>query len=296
MISVIIPCKGHAAELAGCLSSIARNALPQAGFEVIVVNVGADQAVNALVAHHPFAREIQTTEAAPGEARNLGAAKAAGEALAFTDADCRPTPGWLRGIETWLASGAIMVGGAVEDEASGNGLARADNVLHFYQYSVQRAGGSAHFLTGANMAVLKTAFNEAGGFPALKTSEDMYLSKKIALRHPERSIFDPNLIVHHAGRRTWHTVYQHQYPFGYDRAVRQHEITAFQQHMGRLRLAIPLVIFKRLLNIYTYTSSLGPAALLKRLFLLPFVTAALIPWAIGFRDGCRDAAAGGILD
>lgn len=48
--------------------------------------------------------------AGPGSARNAGAGAARARVLAFTDADCAPTPGWLAAACNALTQGDIVLG------------------------------------------------------------------------------------------------------------------------------------------------------------------------------------------
>src|SRR5688572_5665977 len=85
VMSVIIPCRNHAAELSRCLSTVLAQELADA-FEVIVVDSAADERVAAVVSQHVTARIVRSPDPLlPGQARNLGAAQARGIYLAFID-------------------------------------------------------------------------------------------------------------------------------------------------------------------------------------------------------------------
>ena len=65
---------------------------PGPGVEVLVV--GRDEP--GLVPRSADIRLLETpSPVPPATARNLGVAEARGDAFLFTDADCRPRPGWL---------------------------------------------------------------------------------------------------------------------------------------------------------------------------------------------------------
>ena len=110
LISVVVPCRGHANELKGCLRGL-ENQITTAPYEIIVVDSAADPAVSDVVDAFPGVRLVRSRSGLlPGSARNLGARHARGDYLAFTDADCIPEPDWLAAVITALKSGATMIG------------------------------------------------------------------------------------------------------------------------------------------------------------------------------------------
>jgi cellulose synthase/poly-beta-1,6-N-acetylglucosamine synthase-like glycosyltransferase len=114
-VSVIVPYFGTPAALQDCLAGLAAQTYPAGRFEVIVVNNGPGCALAG--ASLPTNVRI-VAEPKPGSyaARNKGITEARGDVLAFTDADCRPTRGWLEeavaalgGDESKVVAGRIEV-------------------------------------------------------------------------------------------------------------------------------------------------------------------------------------------
>src|SRR3954468_15597565 len=94
-VSVIVPARDAEATLPATLEGLSEQVIDE-DFEVVVVDDGSRDGTAELAERSPVVdRVVRAGGGAPAEARNLGVAAAAGEALAFTDADCRPTPGWL---------------------------------------------------------------------------------------------------------------------------------------------------------------------------------------------------------
>jgi len=84
--SVIVPCYNAARFVGGCLDSIAAQSLPAC--EIIGVDDGSSDASCDLVAASPLpVRLLQTDRRGGAGARNAGIAAAAGEWVAFLDAD-----------------------------------------------------------------------------------------------------------------------------------------------------------------------------------------------------------------
>jgi glycosyltransferase involved in cell wall biosynthesis len=109
--TVVVPARDAAATLGATLDALA--AQDADGFEVIVVDDASTDETAALAAGHPAVTEVVRVDGAgPGAARNAGVARARGEVLAFTDADCVPAAGWVRaGLEAM--AGADVVQGPV---------------------------------------------------------------------------------------------------------------------------------------------------------------------------------------
>src|SRR5690242_16282570 len=95
--SVVVPTYNRPQPLSRCLDALARLYYPREQFEVIVVDDGSTESLAALVKNFQERldiRYLREEHAGPGMARNVGAAHARGEYLAFTDDDCAPCPDW----------------------------------------------------------------------------------------------------------------------------------------------------------------------------------------------------------
>ncbi|VWX61320.1 Glycosyl transferase [Burkholderiales bacterium 8X] len=118
------------------------------------------------------------------EARNVGLARAAGADLliargarwlGFTDADTRVSPSWLvRQLE--LDADAVCGSIGVDDWSRHGAL--ADLLHQDFTSTYNDADGHRH-VHGANMGVSTAAYLRAGGFPALRCSEDVALVKAL---------------------------------------------------------------------------------------------------------------------
>ncbi|MBA2450110.1 MAG: glycosyltransferase family 2 protein, partial [Chloroflexi bacterium] len=96
--SIVVPTYNRPRQLADCLQALAGLDYPRERFEVIVVDDGSATSLEPVVER--FREKLSLTlirqpNAGPAAARNVGAARASGQFLAFTDDDCRPSPDWL---------------------------------------------------------------------------------------------------------------------------------------------------------------------------------------------------------
>src|SRR5881392_2586381 len=97
--SVVVATYRRPQRLAQCLHSLADLDYPGDRLEVIVVDDGGGISLAPWIDPVRKRISVQTLEishAGQSHARNVGAVRASGELLAFTDDDCRPESSWLR--------------------------------------------------------------------------------------------------------------------------------------------------------------------------------------------------------
>lgn len=288
-ISVIIPCKGHAAELRTCLTGLCQMAV-NVPYETLVVNSNSDPDVRSTVKNFPNIKIIQSNKnLTAGPARNLGVTQAAGNFLAFIDADCIPTNQWLQTAHDELASGAQMVGGPVSDALPFHPIATADNLLQFADLASGRPMGKVEILPGCNLAVRKEAFETVNGFPNAPVIEDSLFTSAIAVRWPNACRFVPEMQVNHRGRTTLNDLWYHQNYFGYVRGIYGFRLKEYQQKLARRWDILPFIILKRLGYIFNRTLMWNPGWLIRNFLFLPLIVFGQFGWAVGFRRGCREA-------
>ena len=161
-ISVLIPVYRDWQPLADCLQALSRQDWPATDFEVLVIN--NDTAPPAAeLALPPGVTLLQAPQGHSYAARNAGLAVARGQVLAFTDADCRPEPGWLSAGWAALEQGADLAGGAVRIDPARRGLiADHDRAFAFQQQAYVAHGGAVT----ANLFVRRAVFEAIGRFNA----------------------------------------------------------------------------------------------------------------------------------
>jgi GT2 family glycosyltransferase len=181
------------------LAALAGDGLPDAETEVIVV--GRDRP--GLVPRDGRVRFLESEEPlSPAAARNRGIAVARGARLLFTDADCRPAPGWATRLCAALDA-APVAGGAVTFPRSGNRWALADNIASFHDLLADRPAepDTRRPLGSLNMAFSRVAWERVGPFDeALPTSEDHDWVLR-ARASGLTTAFVPEALVEHAAVR-----------------------------------------------------------------------------------------------
>lgn len=168
--SVIVPSYRRPDKLAACLASLALQTWPLDDFEVIVVDDAGMRSILAPIAEmgHPFAfRLLSQQNRGAAAARNAGARLARGTFLAFTDDDCRPTPGWLESFSHTLTAEAVgaLIGGRVVNALASDRFAGATQALVDFLVDHAPTGGSpGRLFTSNNLCVPRAAFHELAGF------------------------------------------------------------------------------------------------------------------------------------
>lgn len=283
LVSVIVPCLGHAEELRGCLAALAAQNTPRS-YEVIVVDSAMDDRVAAVASSCPLAKLVRSgARLNAGAARNHGVAIAMGEVLVFTDADCRPEPGFLQAACATLEQGAKLVTGPILDATDGF-IAACDNLLQFVDFSAGRPLGKAQYAPGCNLAMRKADFLAVGAFPESR-AEDSLLSVTVARHWPGELVFDPEMRVKHRGRPTLSALIAHHRSFGVDRGQHHVHLERWQVRLGRAPFMKGPIALKRLAYIVSRTLRWNPQRLAFVLFSTPVLMMGLLAWASGFRAG-----------
>jgi glycosyltransferase involved in cell wall biosynthesis len=199
-VSVIVPTWNEEKYLEKCLKSLRRQSLKDP-FEVIVVDGGSSD--HTLEIAHKFAHEVLVVPDRPvGAARNIGAAHAKGNILAFIDADTAASKNWLeQTVKTFNAhpEAVCVTGPTLPYEGS-----RLDELMYEIATGwAQRVSFRLGFphVAGFNCAYRKDAFWSAGGFDENRElSEDVVLSLKI--RRHGIILFNDEMIAYTSLRRT----------------------------------------------------------------------------------------------
>jgi glycosyltransferase involved in cell wall biosynthesis len=93
-VSVIVPVLNGEATIARCLESVCNVSYPEERREILVIDNGSTDRTPTLVRDYPV-RLVPERTRGLSRARNRGIEESRGEILAFTDADCYVTTGWL---------------------------------------------------------------------------------------------------------------------------------------------------------------------------------------------------------
>lgn len=227
-VSLVIPVLNAARTLPRCLAALGR--LDPKPDEIIFVDNGSSDGSQGLM--KAFACDqarwvvrclIQPKRGASA-ARNMGIQAAAGEVIAFTDADCEPEVDWLKRLVVPFQDPAVgAVAGRVIGDADGSVLELFSS-LYTLRLPAQPslhttwtpwAGG---FPT-ANLAVRRSLLEQLGGFDEGVTiyGEDYDLCVRL-YRRGAVIAYRPEALVRHRHRTTLAGLLRQAYGFGLSHA------------------------------------------------------------------------------
>ena len=197
--SVVIPVYNGEKTLKTCLIALENQTVSRNEYEVIVVDDGSTDSSGKLAkagANHYFYQENQ----GPAAARNLGAQKAAGDYILFTDSDCEPTEQWLEQMVRPFKDNADIVGvkGAYLSKQK-EIMARFVQIEYESRYEFMKKYEYIDFIDTYAAAYKKDIFLQFNGFDSdfpIAMTEDTELSYRIAAAG-HKMVFNPDAIVYH---------------------------------------------------------------------------------------------------
>ena len=200
--SVIVPVYRHWDLVPGLLAALAAQEFGD--FEILLAD-NAPHEPRPPLALPANARVLACPEPGSYAARNAAIPAARGRILVFTDADCRPDPGWLKAFAAALPEGAPerLLAGPVRMTVEGATPSRWE------AYDLIRGIPQAHYVrlgyaATANLAVPASVFARLGGFDQTRMSGgDAAFCRRVgaagvpialiegaSVAHPARASFD----------------------------------------------------------------------------------------------------------
>ena len=292
-VSVIIPARNESRTIARLIHTIQQQTPAGWTVEVVLVDDGSTDDTVA-VGRAAGARVLELGSRPgggnPAAARNRGALAAAGDPLVFLDADCLPTTGWLARLLAGHASGAAVMGGALDLPPGLPAMARCDYYCGWYHVHSRRPAGEVPNHPPGNLSVRRAAFARTAGFteqqPVAYAHEELAWQAEVR-RIGDRIVFDPAAIVHHYNRPGFRNLLRRNYRWGFS-AIESKAQT------GAARLAW-VYRYPALLLAASLPLALGSTAyilscwvrarILEPLLMLPAVLAARLAYSAGLVAG-----------
>jgi GT2 family glycosyltransferase len=197
-VSVVIPAWHSDGVIGGCLDALAAQDFQD--FEAIVVNSSpADRTSDVMTSGYPAVTLVESRERLlPHAARNVGAGRARGELIVFTDPDCRARPDWLSRLVEAHREGRDVIVGAM-DVASPS---RAEDGAHLCKFPALLAGlpaGERWIAPTANAAYARRLWEQAGPFDGDLFCGDAVLSWRAAALGSRPWFAPAARVAHHHG-------------------------------------------------------------------------------------------------
>ena len=241
-VSVVVIVLNGAGSIRACLDALTRQDYPRDRYEVIVVDNGSNDGTVELARSYRV-RLVHERKRGYAPARNAGVQAAAGEIIAFTDADCFAEPDWLSELTRPYGDPSVgIVGGTVRSYVppAPTMVEAFIDRAGFTAQGAPRADGLVPCLVTRNVSYRKTLLERAGLFDEeLPTCEDVDMSRRVQLLLGAAAVVAPAAVVHHKHHDTWHKLARFMRRDGYGEmlmAARWKSHPAFQTSAaGELR-------------------------------------------------------------
>jgi GT2 family glycosyltransferase len=220
-ISVVVPVRDGASSLPALLDSLAAQELEPARYEIVVVD-NASRDGSGEIAAARGARAVSEPVANRSRARNAGVAAARADVIAFIDADCRASSGWLAALLRCRGSAPLIAGPVeIETRTPPSAIERFEAVTRFDQEAWVGDGWAAT----ANLMIEREAFEAVGGLdPAYRhIGEDVDLCLR-ARRAGFALGFCPGAVVRHGAEQRLDPVLRRAFRSGYSAAQAQRRL------------------------------------------------------------------------
>lgn len=220
-VSVVIPAWHSDTVIAACLDALAAQDFRD--FEAIVVNSSpADRTREVVTSGYPAVTLVESRERLlPHAARNLGAGRARGGLLVFTDPDCRPRRDWLTKLVEAHHEGRDAIVGAMDVAAP----SRAEDGVHLCKFPELLPGlpaGERWIAPTANAAYARPLWDRAGPFDGDRFCGDALLSWRAGALGTRPWFAPAARVAHHHGsgpRDLWSERVRRGEEFGRARAL-----------------------------------------------------------------------------
>jgi succinoglycan biosynthesis protein ExoA len=189
-ISVVIPVYNDERYICAAIKALMAQTYPSELTEIIIVDDGSTDRTASIVKAFDTVKYLHQTNQGPSTARNLGALKAWGQLVAFTDSDCEPDPDWLEKLveifEADKTGRVATVGGSQRGHPDDNEYARkVDTFLCVIGIIADYVKPDKNISRVSHNASCNSCYNRelymaVGGFrPSMFPGEDVDLDKRL---------------------------------------------------------------------------------------------------------------------
>lgn len=198
--SIIIPVFNAEKTIKDTLRALEKQeGIARKDFEVIAVDDGSTDKTIQMARKFRNVKLLKQKHKGPAAARNLGARKAKGDVIVFTDSDCVPESNWLKEmLEPFKDKEIIGVQGAYKTKQKSL-IARFGQAEIEERYDKMLNFRFVDWIGTYSGAYRKKEFLKAGGFDEsfpIASGEDPDLSFRMA-KKGKKLVFNPKAIVYH---------------------------------------------------------------------------------------------------
>ncbi len=276
--SLIIPVYNRPEEIRELFESLVDQTY-DATYEIVLVEDGSEETSEAVV--RDFKDQLAITyltkaNSGPGDSRNYGMRKAAGNYFIILDSDCILPPDYLQNVQDALEQEYVdCFGGPDSAHVSFSNLQHA---INYSMTSFWTTGGIRGHKRAAdkfqprsfNMGLSREAFEKTGGFGNIHPGEDPDLSLRLKALGLKTKLI-PEALVYHKRRINWRSFYKQVSKFGMCRPIlnKWHKGSARLTYWFPTLFSLGLILALLLLLIPWYL----PIGLYALYFLIVFLDA-----------------------
>ena len=218
-VSVVVPARNAERTLGECLESLLQLDYDPERREILVVENGSTDQTGEIIDDYPV-RALLEQRRGPSAARNRGVESARGEIVAFTDADCVVTKGWLRALVAGFAASDVW--GVAGEIVAYPPRTPAERYLARYKARWQAPALQARrpFAVTSNVAFRRATFDRLGLFDTrLIKAQDKDFGWRFYADPELRLVYSREaLVLHHHRTTAWSLLAQHA-GWGYGAAL-----------------------------------------------------------------------------
>lgn len=201
-LSVVVPSYNSYKTVEQTITSLLKQPEDLVG-EVIVVDSSDDGLTSNLlkkIIDKRFQLLRLEKKTIPGVGRNVGAGVAKEEILAFIDSDAYVAEDWAKKVLAAYQAGCRVGGGSLllPDFQKGKSIAKAQYYLQFNEFMPWGQRRKVMFVPSANLFCEKKLFDQVGGFPDIRASEDVIFC--LGVGKEADVFFDPDIRIFHIFR------------------------------------------------------------------------------------------------
>lgn len=235
-LSLVVPVFNRPDEVRELLQSLCMQ--DDSDFEVVIVEDGSSVSCDVVVKE--FSPRLRIAyyaklNSGPGQSRNYGAERAAGEWIIFLDSDCIIPEHYVKTVKAFVSTHAIdAFGGPDRAHESFTAIQKAINYSMTSMLTTGGIRGGAERMEkfhprSFNMGITREVFRSTGGFSAMRFGEDIDMSIRI-MEGGFRTALIKDAYVYHKRRATFRQFFKQVHNSGIAR------INLFKRHPQTLKL------------------------------------------------------------
>jgi GT2 family glycosyltransferase len=223
--SVVVAAYNAEATVGECVGSLLDVRYPRELLQLLVVDNGSEDETVAAVREQGGGVELLFEQKrGAAAARNAGIRAAAGDVVAFTDADCTVDPDWLARLVEPLTDPQVgITGGAIRAAAGANEIELFGERIHDHRRAIEEL--RPPYAITMNWASRRQVLGELGGFDErFIRGQDVDLSYR-AIEAGYRIAFAAGAVIYHRNERTLGGLLREGFVHGFHgvRARKRHE-------------------------------------------------------------------------